>query len=118
VGGCPPTEMRVAAKTESGAPYEGLTVEDLHIGFRGGPAEMVSLRSFATIAGEEGVSDVLFVVPPYSGFGTPGDVSAVTATLARFDAFRFRAAVLGADGAVTGYTSRYREVAAGAGGGC
>jgi hypothetical protein len=105
VSQCDPVEIRLAAKQRDGSPFTSLTASDIHLTFADGPSEVSLLRSFEVEKGANGFTDILFVVPPMADFNSPQDLSGIIQTLARNDAFRFRAAVLGPSGALSSFTS-------------
>lgn len=101
---CAPVEIRLAAKLQDGSAAK-LTAGDLKVWFDGGSASVVSASSFASVDGAGGMTDLLFVRAPYAEFGSPVELAGIVNTLARAEGFRFRAAVLGPDGAVSDYFS-------------
>jgi hypothetical protein len=105
VSQCDPVEIRLAAKQRDGSPFTTLTTSDIHFTFADGPSEVSLLRSFEVEKGANGFTDILFVIPPMADFNSPQDLSGIVQTLAKNDAFRFRAAVLGPSGALSSFTS-------------
>lgn len=100
---CGPVRLRIAAKLRDGSAAD-LAPTELRIEFDRGVSTVVSARSFATLDGDEGSTDILFVIAPHSEFGATTEIHGIVNTLARAEGFHFRAAVLGPDGDASSYS--------------
>lgn len=102
---CGPVELRIAAKLQDGSAAD-LLPADLKVEFNRGTAEVISVTSFAKLRDERGITDILFVVPPYSDFGESTGLKGVMSALEQALGFPFQAAVLGPDGMATSYSDK------------
>ena len=100
---CEPVELRIAARLKDGSAAD-LSAADVQVEFNRGAAGVISVTSFATLRGEPGTTDILFVAPPYSDFGESTGVTGIMSALGQAAGFHFRAAVLAPDGTATSYS--------------
>jgi hypothetical protein len=94
---CQKIQFHVSAKRNDGAPLTSLRAQDLNVAFPYGAAEIVSVTNAAQEIGPGGNTNLLFVIPPFSGVGD-GEIEPLLKPLAQTDSFRFSAVVLGPDG--------------------
>lgn len=106
---CGQLDLRMVAKLSNGSAAT-LTAGDLQVSFERGVADVSSLTSFADLHGEDGKTDILFVVPPFSDFGSTSDVNGIVKTLAHAESFQFRSSVLGPSGHASSYTNDLAEL--------